>query len=221
MQFIKEITFDISRDLIQRIEAKQNDTKSRFIIFNLINNNTPLDLTSNTVKIFAQKADTTIIFNNVIILDATNGKIQVELTSQTLAIAGDLNCELDIYGSDSSIFSSTVFTINVEVGIRNDTAIESTNEFTALTTALSSVSLYDSRLNNLKNIQLYTSTSSVSSIPLNTGNIDLTQCTIDVFYEGCLLELGTEYSINTTNKTISLIGWSLDVAEKIKYRIYM
>lgn len=145
METIKQITLDINKDIYQTIDAKQNDANSRFIQFTLIDNGVSCDLTGNTVKIFADKADGTIIFNNVTITDAINGVVTVELTSQALAVVGDLVCELVIYGSNSSVLSSKIFIINVTQSIRNDSAIESQNEFTALTEALGTVSTIENK----------------------------------------------------------------------------
>lgn len=145
-QFIKELTLDIDKDLLQTIDAIQNDVSSRFILFDLFCNSLPLNLTGNSVQIYARKPDYSFIFNNVTIEDYTNGKVQVELTSQALAVAGTLNCELIITGSDNSILSTKPFNINVIESLKNDNAVESTNEFTALTTAVSTVTSYDSRI---------------------------------------------------------------------------
>lgn len=151
MATTKQLTLDINKDMYQTIDAKQNDTKSRFIEFTLIDNSLPYDLTDSTVKIFGNKPDNTIIFNNVTITDATNGIVTVELTSQALAVVGALVCELVIYGSDSSILSSKIFIINVTKSIRSDSAVESQNEFTLLTAALASLAEYDSYKSEIQN----------------------------------------------------------------------
>ncbi|WP_160678769.1 BppU family phage baseplate upper protein [Clostridium sp. C8-1-8] len=143
MNITRKIIFDLNNEIYTRIDAKQNDIKSRYIEFTLTNNGVAVDLTGHTVKIFALKVDNTIIFNNVQITDATNGKVLVELTSQALAVVGELQCELDIYGTDNSVLSSKVFMINVLASIRNDSAIESTNEFTALTEGITKLNGWD------------------------------------------------------------------------------
>lgn len=139
MQDIKQISMDIDSPIRTKIDAKQNDTLSRFVEFSLFKNNFNVDLAGHTVKIYAIKSDSNIIFNNVTIEDITNGKVMVELTSQALAVVGDLNCELVIYGSDNSILSSKLFVVNVIKSIRNDAAIESANEFSALTAMMGAV----------------------------------------------------------------------------------
>ncbi|MDF2884514.1 MAG: protein of uncharacterized function [Clostridiaceae bacterium] len=145
-QSIRELMFDIDKDLMQNINAQQGDIKSRYVRFHLISSSLPVDLTNNTVKVFAIKPDNTLIFNNVTIEDAVNGLVLVELTSQTLAIRGYLNCQLKIYGSDNSVLSSSKFQINVLESLDDDDgAIESQNEFTALTEALGTVSTIENK----------------------------------------------------------------------------
>lgn len=139
MQITRQIVFDIDKSIYTTIDAKAGDVNSRFIEFTLVNNSLPIDLTGHTVKIFAIKTDNTLIFNNTIITNTTEGKVLVELTSQALAVSGTLRCELVIYGANNSVLSTKTFTISVIASIRNDSAVESTNEFTALTEALSTV----------------------------------------------------------------------------------
>lgn len=145
MQTIREILMDINNRVLTKLEAKQNDANSRFLQITLLDGNNQINLTGNTVKIFGVKADNTKIFNDVEITDALNGVILIELTSQALAVAGELQCELVIYGSDSSILSSKVFTINVLESVRDDSAIESTDEFTALTQGINKLETWDSQ----------------------------------------------------------------------------
>jgi parallel beta-helix repeat protein len=135
---------DIDKKLYITINAKQNDV-GRYIQITLLNNSVALDLTGHTVKIFGLKSDGTLIFNNVTIVDATKGIVKAELTNQTLAVAGLLNCELVIYGTDNTKISSMSFGINVIVSVNNENAIESTNEFGSLQNALGQVQNIDNR----------------------------------------------------------------------------
>ncbi|ERI90998.1 hypothetical protein HMPREF1982_03560 [Clostridiales bacterium oral taxon 876 str. F0540] len=191
MEIIREIIFDIDKNIYTKIDAKQNDVNSRFIRFTLTNSGLALNLTGHTVKIFAVKADSTLIFNNVTIENAVNGKVLVELTSQALAVAGDLACELAIYGADNSILSSKQFTINVIQSIRNDSAIESSNEFTALTDGITKLNQWDSQFQ-----QKYDG--------LNTQYAQqLTKNTNDILSTSN--KIGILTNLNTQNKT-DLVG---------------
>ncbi|MBK1809338.1 BppU family phage baseplate upper protein [Clostridium sp. YIM B02505] len=171
MKTIREILMDINNRVLTKLEAKQDDVNSRFIQITLLDGNNAINLTGNTVKIFGVKADNTKIFNDVEITDATNGVILIELTNQALAVAGELQCELVIYGSENSVLSSKVFTINVLESIRDDSAIESTDEFTALTQGINKLEAWDQQfqakydgLNTQYASQLISHTSQLANI---------------------------------------------------------
>jgi|GEM_PF-4776582 len=136
MKSTYSLVIDIKRNIYEQITVKQEDTKSRYLSITLTDDNLPLNLISHTVKAFILKPDGTKVFNSVNILDATQGKIEIELTTQALAIPGEIKIELVIYGVDGSILSTKVFSISVEKTLRDDAAIESANEFSALTKAM-------------------------------------------------------------------------------------
>lgn len=139
------LTIDLDRKIYNTLKAKQGDSKSRYILVNLISNNLPYNLTGTSVKIFGKKKDTTIFFNAATIIDAENGQFEIELTNQALAVPGYLKIEILISGANQERLTTSYFLINVEETITDDAAIESTNEFTALTNALSSVQNIDNR----------------------------------------------------------------------------
>lgn len=135
----KTIKLDISKKLYETIVAKQGDTKSRFLLFNLFDNSLPFDLTGKTVRVYGEKNDGNTIFNDLVITDYKKGYCILELTNQMLAIPGLVSLELVIYEGDKKL-SLIPFTLNVVKSINNDEAIVSTNEFTALANALKTVS---------------------------------------------------------------------------------
>ena len=90
----KIIKLDINAELLETITAKQGDTKSRFILFNLYDGATPFDLRYRTVRVYGQKKDSTEVFNNLEINDAKNGYCTLELTNQMLAVEGMYELEL-------------------------------------------------------------------------------------------------------------------------------
>ena len=153
MQLIKKISIDINKKTYQEIKAKQNDI-GRFIEFSLYADGVSLNITNNTVKIFGKKSDGTIIFNNLTVTDAVKGIVLAELTSQALARSGNLEAELVIYGADGTEISSIPFVIVVEKSIRDDSAIESQNEFTALSEAMQSLAEYDTYKQKVTDLDL-------------------------------------------------------------------
>lgn len=131
------ITIDLDKKIYTKLKAVQGDSKSRYILVNLIDNNLYYDLSTVTVKIYGVKKDKTIFFNNATIVNATKGQFEIELTNQALAVAGDLKIQILILGPNQEKLSTFSFFIEVVESIIDDTAIESSNEFTALITSLS------------------------------------------------------------------------------------
>lgn len=128
------------------LSAKQFDTdNARSFTFQFIQNNTPFSLNGITVKVGGVKPDGKKIFNDVQIIDSTNGIIELDLTSQMLAANGVLKLEF-IFMKDNIRLSSYPFEINIVPSVTNFNAIESSDEFGALTNALGSV---EGTINNL------------------------------------------------------------------------
>ena len=130
------------------LSAKQFDTNSaRSFTFQFIQNNTPFSLNGINVKVGGVKPDGKKIFNDVQIIDSTNGIVELDLTSQMLAVNGVLKLEF-IFMKDNIRLSSYPFEINIVPSVTNFNAIISSDEFNTLTNTLNSV---DGTINNLTN----------------------------------------------------------------------
>ena len=138
----KIIKFDINKNLYNTLIAKQGDTKSRFLLFNLLDGSIPFSLENRSVRVYAVKPDRTEVFNDLIITDAAKGYCILELTTQMLAVAGTVKLELMVIEEDKKLTSS-IFYMDVKESINSEKAVVSTNEFGALLTALSSLNEYD------------------------------------------------------------------------------
>ena len=101
-----------------------------------------------TAKIFAIKPSKLIVFNELSV--ERRREILLELTDQMVAEVGPLPCQITIY-SENKIISSFEFSMCVNRQIRNDSAIESTNEFTALTVAINRAEKAVSDANSIRN----------------------------------------------------------------------
>ena len=101
-----------------------------------------------TAKIFAIKPSKLIVFNELVV--ERRRELLLELTDQMVAEAGTLPCQITIY-SENKIISSFEFSMCVNRQIRNDSAIESTNEFTALTVAINRAEKAVSDANSIRN----------------------------------------------------------------------
>lgn len=63
----KVIKLDINKNLYEKIKAKQGDTKSRFLLFQLLDGSMPFNLENRSVRAYMLKPDSTEVFNDLII----------------------------------------------------------------------------------------------------------------------------------------------------------
>ena len=138
MQNIQNLTIDINKKPFQTITANKGEVGSRFIRITIVDNSTPVDLTGVTVSLYAKKPDGKKVFNSVTVEDKANGVVLAELTSQILSVSGLVRLTLLLVKNGSKL-ASKQFLVNVDESIVDDEAIESTNEFTALTQALNDI----------------------------------------------------------------------------------
>ena len=127
----------------RRLSAIQGDIKSRYILVNLYSNNLAYDLSDCTVKIYGLKRDKTIFFNNAVVKNSKLGQFEIELTNQALAVPGELKIQILVLGVAGEKLTSSAFFIDVGESIIDENAIESTNEFGALTESLTKVNEWD------------------------------------------------------------------------------
>ena len=146
----KIIKFDLNKSLYDTLLAKQGDTKSRFLLFQLLDRSIPFDLENRSVRAYMIKPDGTEVFNDLIINNYKLGYCTLELTNQVLAVPGIVKVELMITEEDRKL-TSFVFELKVIKSINSEESIVSTNEFTALLNGLASLSEYDNYKNEIKN----------------------------------------------------------------------
>ena len=134
-QIEHRLRLDVLRDSVQGvIRVSRNDTRSRRLIISLTEGSFPYPLYGITVaNLKAKKPDGTILFNSC---KVENTVITYEITAQTTASAGDLECELILYGEGGEVLATPKFRILVEETVVSDDSIESADEFTALTEAI-------------------------------------------------------------------------------------
>jgi len=183
----------------QSIVIKKNDTNSHKFIINIFNNSVAYDLTGSTSRIYFKKADGNKVFLDCILDNTTVNKLSVLLTTQTLTFAGLVASEITIYGTDGEILTSVTFNFTVSDVIRDDVAIESVSEFTALTNALVKI---DTAVENIGTIDTL---NTVLEDNISTGDA------LDITLKGSI-EIG-----NTTDDNIkasTILGNATDVALK-------
>ncbi|WWU63780.1 BppU family phage baseplate upper protein [Clostridium baratii] len=130
MELLKKVTLEINKEINRKIKAKQNDT-ARYLLFTIVDNGVPFSLQGKEVKVFAVKPDGKLVYNTCQITNSTNGETKLNLTSQMLAVPGTLKAEL-VISERNEILSTIPFEIEVIKSLRDDSAIESTNEFSIL-----------------------------------------------------------------------------------------
>ena len=147
----KTIKIDVNKPLYEPIIAKEGDVSSRYVFFNLIDGASPFSLVNRTVRVYAIKADGKEIFNDLTINNATKGYCTLLLTTQMLAIAGDIKAELVIMEGDKKL-STIPFIITVVEAINSDNAILSTNEYSALVETLAKVKFTEEQVERLDKV---------------------------------------------------------------------
>lgn len=134
----KIIKLDINRRLYDKIVAKQDDTKSRFLLFQLLDGAVPFNLTDRSVRVYGVKPDGAVIFNDLTVTHSATGFCLLELTNQMLSIAGMVKLELMITEGDKKL-TSIPFEMEVIKKINSNAAVESSNEFRSLLNALKEI----------------------------------------------------------------------------------
>lgn len=139
MTIYAETTVDLYQRLpLTIITAKQGDTGRGFRATITAGDEIP-DFSGATVAVYIKKPDGTKIYNAC---TADGNVITGELTNQALAVPGDAEVELQAQdGGD--ILSTPVFILRVLPSNIDDTAIESSDEFDALQTAMTTLATYD------------------------------------------------------------------------------
>ena len=103
--------------------------------FNAESVDRPIDLTGVTARLYCIKPDGTATFSDGTITDAENGVASFVLPYQATAAAGDVKCQILLTKSDNSTLKTIGLTLNVQES-NLDEATESSDEFSALVTAL-------------------------------------------------------------------------------------
>ena len=153
-----EVNIDLTEQKYILINAKQYDSKSRFVLVTCYNDGNLLELStkSNSAFVRYKKADGFGVFNECGITD--DGKIMMELTEQMLAVSGTATADIMIVDNtessskpsigntgtviipeDSFVISSMLFYVNIIPIPLDNAQIESTYEFSALNDLLKKV----------------------------------------------------------------------------------
>ena len=128
----KTITIDFFKAYRGLIEITQYDKDGVIFHFNLIGGSQPIDLTACDVVFYATKPSGAFVYNNCVVTDATAGKADYTVTSQTAAESGELECYIVVTKTGPVTVRSPKFAVRVNPSKDDSGAIESTSEFTDL-----------------------------------------------------------------------------------------
>lgn len=119
------------------LRAKKGDTIRKLYV-TLMDGSAPYRITPDCTAAFtARKPDNTIVFNEAAI---ENNAIVYELTPQTTAAAGQVRCEVRLYGGDGRLITSPRFFLDVDDTVFTEgDEVVSDNEYTILEDAIEEV----------------------------------------------------------------------------------
>lgn len=132
------LSLDIHESSAQAaLPVKKGDTARRLVI-TLTENGKPYRITADCKAVFtAKKPDGNLLYNACTV---QGNRIVYALTAQTTAVAGEVCCELRLYGADSALITSPRFLLLVDDTVYSDgDVVESSAEFSALVQLLETV----------------------------------------------------------------------------------
>ena len=146
MEDVRKAYIDIHKRNVLPIIAVAGDT-ARAIEFHILASGVIYPLGGKSIRAWGETPNGASIFADLQITDAAHGIAKLKLTNNMLASGGRLKLMLSIYqGND--IVSTIPFELRVSYSLRNDEAVESQNEFTALTQALAQVEVWNKYFEN-------------------------------------------------------------------------
>lgn len=190
----KEIIIDVEQFHVPDVDAKQHDLKSRFLKIKLFNEAKEFNVNDRDLafKFFARKPDGTEVFNNCTV---ENNFVVIELTSQTLAVAGKVKAELMITGrANGEVLTTKPFTINVIESINSQSAIESTNEYSVIMNIVKELEEYW-RIHRYYSV--YDVKSDIVTVPVNIAELT-SEDSVNVYLNGVRLIENVEFRIDFT-----------------------
>ena len=135
-----------NRKVYENVRVSSEDENGRKLAVQIVNDGVVEDLTGFSLNLAWETRDkTTSGLDAFEVVDISKGQFSITYKTGMLQNVGNLNAQLVLVGTDTSKITSENFTITVFGGVGTDGA-ESSNEFSALTTALATVNQYDARI---------------------------------------------------------------------------
>ena len=149
MRTLYQITAELYQEhVVPIINGKQYDTGRSVLITLTDAGAVVVPESGDMLRLYCRKPDGTVSY-----LPGTlsGTAVEVALTNQLQALPGVVECELQI-GTGAEMVSTPVFRLNVLPSNYDAAAIESSDEFGALETALQTVQQYDTRIAALEDV---------------------------------------------------------------------
>ena len=122
---IKKVCLNVWHQRTCGYYGSAGEIAARWIEVSLYDHDKQLDISEKTAAIYMTKPDKTIVYNTCEIIDAKNGLISVELTSQMSAVAGTIcDCEIHIIDKNGSLLKILGLTIIIDRSLEDDKAIK-------------------------------------------------------------------------------------------------
>lgn len=127
----------------------QGNTGARPISIDLNKGTDDYDLTDLTLRLYVKKPDGCIVYMPLTPEDPVKGHICIRPTAQMLAAAGTAQCEIEICEGEKRL-TTIPFRLHIKPSLRDDGALESTDEFSALQDILNQVDGLPGRLEDIE-----------------------------------------------------------------------
>ena len=126
------------------IRAKQGDAASRAVRVLLLHDGVPYAPEAGTIPVLRGiKPDETVIFSDC---EVDGHTVLCALPLQAMAVAGVVRFEIELYGPGAAVLYSPKFDLFVEETLYPDSAVESSGEFSALTSVMTGLLAYNEQL---------------------------------------------------------------------------
>lgn len=127
-----------SKNKVPQITFNKNDRLTSIIAVKLNADGESVDISDKSIDMFIKKPDDKKVYSKMEIADNEQGILYLELPTQAINVAGVCSVELRIQESQEVRIPAS-FSYNVIDSIIDDMAIESSNEFSALTKRIDEV----------------------------------------------------------------------------------
>ena len=160
----RSINLDQSKRFVDTIFLAQGEGGATTLNFTLMQSGAVIDLTGCTVNFLAKKQSGATLTNACTLTNAAQGKVAYVVTTQTAIEAGALtDARLEVLKSGVA-WKSFKFPVTVEAVPDYTTAIQSTNEFTALQSLTSQITASTTAIGTLASLLTTAKTNLVAAI---------------------------------------------------------